>query len=156
MPLLIDGSNLLHRLPTSSRSRAAVRTLVLEATRHERMSVVVVFDGPPTLGAPDHEALGRVTIVYSGAASADDVIVGRLPAGRSARQWVVVTDDRALAGRARQRGATVRTLSVWSARPRPAPPRTRREPKLSSHEVAEWEEVFKGGRGRGGGGGPDP
>jgi predicted RNA-binding protein with PIN domain len=143
MPLLIDGNNLLHHLPKSSRARSGVRALVLEATRHERMSVVVVFDGPPAAGSPEHEALGRVAIVYSGAGSADEVIIRRIPAGRSARQWVVVTDDRALADRVRQRGATVRTLGEWSARPRPAPPRTRTEAKLSSREVAEWEEVFK-------------
>jgi len=147
MPLLIDGNNLLHRLPKSSRTRSAVRSLVLEATRHERMSVVVVFDGPPAPGSPSHEVLGRVAIVYSGATSADDVIVGRIPAGRSARQWVVVTDDRALADRARQRGAAVRTLGEWSARPRPAPPKARTEPKLSSDEVAVWEKLFKDRRG---------
>ncbi len=146
MPLLIDGNNLLHRLPKSSRTRAGVRALVLEATRHERMSVVVVFDGPPAPGSPEHEALGRVAILYSGASSADEVIVGRIPAGRSARQWVVVTDDRVLADRVRQRGAATRTLAEWSARPRPTPPRTRAEAKLSSREVAEWEEVFRGGR----------
>ncbi len=148
MPLLVDGNNLLHRLPKPARTRSAVRTRVLEATRHERMSVVVVFDGPPPAGSPADEALGRVTVVYSGASSADDVIIGRIPAGRSARQWVVVTDDRALANRAHQRGAAVRTLGEWSARPRPAPPRTRTEAKLSSREVAEWEKVFKGGRKR--------
>ena len=88
-------------------------------------------------------------MVYSGAVAADDVIIGRIPAGPGARQWVVVTDDRALAGRARESGAAVRTLGEWSARPRPVPPRTRAEAKLSSSEVAEWEEVFKGGRKRG-------
>jgi predicted RNA-binding protein with PIN domain len=148
MPLLIDGNNLLHRLPESSRTRSGVRALVLEATRHERMSVVVVFDGPPAAGSPEHEALGRVAIVYSGASSADEVIIGRIPGGRSARQWVVVTDDRALADRVRQRGAVARTLREWSARPRPAPARARTDAKLSSREVAEWEEVFKGGRKR--------
>jgi len=148
MPLLVDGNNLLHRLPKPSRTRSAVRALVLDATRHERMSVVVVFDGPPPTGSPGHEALGRVTVVYSGAVAADDVIISRIPAGRRAREWVVVTDDRGLAGRARERGAAVRTLGEWSARPRPAPPRNRAEAKLSSSEVAEWEEVFKGGRKR--------
>ena len=145
MPLLIDGNNLLHRLPKPGRTRSAVRALVLEATRHERMSVVVVFDGPPPTGAPEHEVLGRVAVVYSGASAADDVIIGRIPAGRRAREWVVVTDDRGLTGRARERGAATRTLAEWSARPRPAPPKARAEAKLSSREVAEWEKVFKGG-----------
>lgn len=147
MPLLVDGNNLLHRLPKGSRTRSAVRALVLDATRHERISVVVVFDGPPPTGSPERELLGQVTVVYSGAAVADDVIIGRIPAGASARQWVVVTNDRALAGRARERGAAVRTLGEWSARPRRAPSRKHTEAKLSSREVAEWEEIFNGGRG---------
>jgi hypothetical protein len=110
------------------------------------MSVVVVFDGPPPAGAPEHEALGPVTVVYSGAMAADDVIIGRIPAGASARQWVVVTDDRGLAGRARGRGAAVRSLGEWSARPRRAPSRKHSEAKLSPREIAEWEEIFRGGR----------
>lgn len=146
MPLLVDGNNLLHRLPTTSRTRSAVRALVLDATRHERMSVVVVFDGPPPDGSPEREALGRVTVVYSGTAAADDVIIRRIPDGAGARQWVVVTDDRGLAGRAREQGAAVRTLGEWSARPRRAPSRKHTEAKLSSREVAEWEEIFRGGR----------
>jgi len=156
MPLLVDGNNLLHRLPKPARTRSAVRAMVLEVTRHERMSVVVVFDGAPPTGSPAHEVLGRVTVVYSGASSADNVIIGWIPAGRSARQWVVVTDDRALADRSRQRGAAVRTLGEWRARPRPAPSKARTEPKLASREIAEWEKVFKGGRGSGGRGGPNP
>jgi hypothetical protein len=145
MPILLDGNNLLHRLPASDRSRSSVRKLVLDATRHERMSVVVVFDGPPPAGAPDHEPLGRAVVVYSGSVAADEVIIGRIPAGQAARQWSVVTDDRGLAARARRLGATSRTLREWMARSRLAPPRPRTEPRLSSREVAEWEEFFTGG-----------
>lgn len=146
MPLLVDGNNLLHRLPKASRTRSAVRALVLDATRHERKLVVVVFDGPPPAGSPEREALGPVTVVYSGAAAADDVIIGRIPSGASARQWVVVTDDRGLSARARERGAAVRSLGEWSARPRRAPSRKHTEAKLSSREIAEWEVIFKKGR----------
>lgn len=147
MPILIDGNNLLHRLPAAGRSRSAVRSQVLDVARRERMSVVVVFDGPPPPGAPAEESLGRVIVVYAGAQPADEVIVARIPSGTAARQWIVVTDDRGLAERARQRGASTRTLREWMARPRPAPTRPRTEPKLSSREVAEWEE-FLGSRKR--------
>jgi hypothetical protein len=143
MPLLVDGNNLLHRLPKPSRTRSAVRALVLDATRHERMSVVVAFDGPPPAGSPERELLGRVTVVYPAPPPPMTVIIGRPGTERAhgGRDRC-----RKLAGRARERGAAVRTLGEWSARPRPAPPRTRAEAKLSSSEVAEWEEVFKGGR----------
>jgi hypothetical protein len=116
--------------------------MILDAVRNERMSVTVVFDGPPPSGAPSRESLGSATVVYSGSTSADDVIIDRLPAGRDAAQWVVVTNDRELEHRARRRGATVRGLDRWIQRSRPTARRPRPESKLSSHEIAEWERYF--------------
>jgi hypothetical protein len=142
VPILIDGNNLLHHLPAGQRSRAAVRRRALDSVRHESVSVTVVFDGPPPAGSPSSESLGRVTVVYSGDRTADDVIIRMIPTGASARQWSVVTDDRGLADRARARGATVRRLAEWRSRREPAPRRASFEPKLSSHEVAEWEDFF--------------
>jgi uncharacterized protein YaiI (UPF0178 family) len=145
MPLLVDGNNLMHSLPRKHADRGEVRRLVLDACRNERMRVTVVFDGPPPVGAPTRELLGSVTVVYSGSASADDVILRHVPAGTSAREWVVVTDDRGLAERARRRGAQVRSVGAWH-RPRGARPHApTRQPKLSSREVAEWEEFFSSG-----------
>ena len=109
MPILVDGNNLLHRLPSSERSRGSVRRQVLDATRHETVSVTVVF-------------------------------------GTAAKQWSVVTDDRGLARRARDRGAQVRSLADWQRRrKRPSPARPRIESKLSSLEITEWETYFAGG-----------
>jgi len=143
MPLLVDGNNLLHGLNLGRSSRTAVRRLVLDACRHERRRVTVVFDGPPPGGAPSRESLGAVTVVYSGAAAADDVIVRQLPAGREARDWVVVTDDRGLQRRARERGAEVRSLADWRRHRLARPRRQAPESKLSSREVAEWEDYFR-------------
>jgi hypothetical protein len=146
MPILLDGNNLLHRLRPGPVSRTRVRQLVLDACRRERMQVVVVFDGPPPAGTPEREHLGRVEVVYSGAESADQTIVRRIGDARSARVWVVVSDDRGLAARARNRGAEVRGLDQWLAR---RPPRSRGaspEPALSSREIAEWQQFFSGTR----------
>lgn len=141
MPILLDGNNLAHRL--DDRSRSSVRKQVLEATRHETVSVTVVFDGPPPAGAPPKESLGRVTVVYSGSKTADDVIIGLLPSGSAAKQYSVVTDDRGLASRVKDRGATVRSLAEWRRRRKTkTPTRPRVESKLSSHDVAEWESFF--------------
>jgi len=145
VPILLDGNNLLHRLPTSQRNRSAVRTQVLEITRHESMSVTLVFDGPPPAGAPARESLGRVTVVYSGTRTADDLIVGMIPSGSEAKQFSVVTDDRGLATRVKDRGAKVRRLSEWQGRRKQMQPRRAGfESKLSSHDVAEWESFFAG------------
>jgi hypothetical protein len=145
MPLLIDGNNLLHSLPPSERSRADVRHLVLETVRRERLQVTVVFDGPPPDGSPKVEHLGRVTVRYSGSSSADDLILRVLPDGSRASEWAVVTDDRELGNRVRDRGGRVLSLSEWHSRkPRP-PHRLAHEPKLSSHDINEWEEFFSSG-----------
>jgi len=146
MPILLDGNNLLHRLPKASRSRAEVRRLVLESTRHEKALVAVVFDGPPPADGVPMESLGKVTVLYSAPKSADDVIISRLPEGPAARNWVVVTDDRKLAMRARNRGAHVRSLREWRSRRPQQHRRQRVESKLSSHELDDWERFFREGR----------
>jgi hypothetical protein len=142
MPILLDGNNLLHRLPKANRTRADLRRLVLEATRNERASVIVVFDGPPPAAAAPEEFLGKVTVVYAAPKSADDVIISRLPIGPAARNWVVVTDDRGLARRARDRGAELRRLDEWHSRRSVRPQRPPLESKLSSREVEDWERYF--------------
>jgi len=147
MPILLDGNNLLHDLPPGTRTREEVRRLALERVRHERQRVTVVFDGPPPTGSPDREALGRVTVVWSGARSADDVIVASLPDGPTARQWVVVSDDRELVRRARDRGAETRPLAAWRARP-PRPGRVDRPTEGAARvgDIASWESYFAAGR----------
>lgn len=143
MPILIDGNNLLHGLPRGSRTRSDVRRLALDRVRHEHQRVTVVFDGPPPTGSPEREALGKVSIVWAGSRSADDVIVASLPSGPEARQWVVVTDDRGLARRAQDRGAEVRPLAAWRARSsgRGRGVRAERETHRVG-DVASWEAYF--------------
>jgi hypothetical protein len=142
MPIVIDGNNLLHSLPGGSRNRENVRRDALDAVRGEGLRVTVVFDGPPPPGSPDTEHLGQVTVRYSGAASADEVILGLIPRGGAASQWAVVSDDRGLRELARQRGAKVRSLAEWRDRRRPPPRRVPHERGLSSRELADWEDYF--------------
>lgn len=146
MPILIDGNNLLHALPPGERSRDSVRRLILDQTRRERITVTVVFDGPPPEGASDRENLGAITIVYSGATTADDVIARRIPRGPAARSWTVVTNDRELAQRVTMHGATVRGVKAWLSRKgRPqGRTRVRTEAPLSKAEVEDWERYFEG------------
>jgi len=142
MPLVIDGNNLLHSLPSNQRSRDNVRRRVLETVRHETLRVTIVFDGPPQGGSPAIEHLGRVTIHYSGDSTADDVILRVLPKGRDVSAWTVITDDRGLRSRVRQAGGHVRSLAEWRRRGPRSPRRPAHEPKMSSHEVADWEKFF--------------
>jgi len=151
MPILLDGNNLLYRLPAGQRSRTDVRRLVLDLVRHESTRVLVVFDGPPPDGSPERESLGRASVLYSGSRSADDVIIGRLDQARRPREWVVVTDDRALGRRAREQGAEVRGLARWqsklqaAARDHPPGDDPGREARMSQEELHQWEELFSAG-----------
>jgi hypothetical protein len=142
MPVIIDGNNLLHSLPGHEQNRDSVRRRALDAVRQGGMSLTVVFDGPPSAGSPDPEHLGRLIIRYSGAFSADDLILRLIPRSGRASEWVVVTDDRALRERVRELGGEVWTLGEWRSRRPRKPRRVSREPKLSSREVADWEDFF--------------
>lgn len=148
MPILVDGNNLLHRLPKDRRSRDDVRSLLLEQTRFERISLTVVFDGPEPEGGISREHLGAVTVRYSGSRSADSVILSSLPES-GATDWTVVTDDRELARAAKDRGARIRSVAQWlGRRRRPRRPKhTTAEPKLPSREVAQWQAAFEQGAG---------
>lgn len=142
MPIAVDGSNLLHYLRAD---RTRVRQLSLQLARREGIRLTVVFDGPPPSGTPARESLGAVSVIWSENRSADDVIVQLLPQGRAARNWSVVTDDRGLGQRVRDRGATVRSLKDWSAKlqMRAAGDPHDRDRQLSADEVAEWEMLFR-------------
>ncbi|NOZ77636.1 MAG: hypothetical protein GXP48_00375 [Acidobacteria bacterium] len=148
MPFLIDGNNLMHALPAGRRSRDAVRQMMLDLARRERISITLVFDGPPATGVPERENLGRVTVIYSGASSADDVLIRLLPQRPAVQSWTLVTDDRELTARARNAGARTRRLSEWRhkltgvIRPGGKPEKT-----LSEAEIHEWEDYFRKGGG---------
>jgi len=142
MPVIIDGNNLLHSLPSREQNRDSVRRRALDTVRQGGMSLTVVFDGPPPVGSPDPEHLGRLTIRYSGASSADDLILRLLRKSGRALEWVVITDDRALRARVSEQGAQVRTLREWQSRRPRKERRISREPKLSSRELADWEIFF--------------
>jgi hypothetical protein len=145
MPVLIDGNNLMHTLPPGERDRRSLRQRALELVRNEAIDVTVIFDGPPPEASPDIEHLGRLTIRYSGNQSADDAIVQLITSRGDPERWRVVSDDAELRSRVRRCGGGVISLRDWRAR-RSRTPRARpHEPRLSSHEIADWEDFFASG-----------
>lgn len=146
MPILVDGNNLLHRLPHRYRDRPELRRLCLDLVRRDGLQLLLVFDGQPPAGSPPRESLGRLTILYAAPRTADDAIIASLPPAPRARSFVVVTDDRELGLRARRAGASVRPLRDWWPKLLATGPDRSREGGLSADEVAEWEELFSGPR----------
>ena len=105
MPFVIDGSNVIGRSGADLRGDDPKRQLVrllASFARAKRTRVVCFFDGPEP--ASFAKSLGSVSVVFSGAASADDLIVKRVSSGRG---WTVVTSDRGCAARVEGRHVTV-------------------------------------------------
>jgi predicted RNA-binding protein with PIN domain len=98
VPWLLDGNNLAR-----GRDRESVRRAALAVARHERVRILVFFDGAPPQGAGEAEKLGSVEVRY--VAHADSAILAFLRG--SGRGWRVATDDRALGLAARAAGADV-------------------------------------------------
>ena len=135
MPYAIDGSNVGGRLrgARGARDRAGVLELVRRWAGRRRR-VVLVFDGPPDEALPDH--LGNLEIRYSGLNEADAVILALVrPA---ARDWRVVTEDRALAARCRELGAEVLDARSLASEAESPDPRPGDEPV----DVDDWRRWF--------------
>ena len=110
--LLVDGTNLLHALsqgPEPMPSAALVGRL--RGIVPGDISIELVFDGPHERGLRGERIAAGVRVRYSGARSADSVIlslVGEVAATEgtaAAGTILVVTDDRDLRTRLRMRGA---------------------------------------------------
>jgi hypothetical protein len=89
--------------------------------------------------------MGALTVRYAGNRSADDAIIEAVERSKARRDCHVVTDDRALAERARQRGA--RSLSVsdfWGRLADETPARG----EGKSVDVDDWMSFFSDDRNR--------
>jgi len=148
MPYLVDGNNLLGLATGKSRpseqERRELLRRIADRLRAERGRVLVVFDGPSESGRSE-SALGTLTVRYSGNRSADDVIVEAASRSRAPADQFVVTDDRALAARAREAGA--RTLPAGTFLDRISRP-AGAEGKRDSVDVDDWVGFFSDDRNR--------
>jgi predicted RNA-binding protein with PIN domain len=105
MPWVIDGSNVIGRSGADLRGDDPKRQLVrllASFARAKRTRVVCFFDGPEPPSFAKN--LGGVSVVFSGATPADELIVKRVSSGRG---WSVVTSDRGCAARVAGRHVAV-------------------------------------------------
>ncbi len=156
MPYLIDGHNLIPKIPSLSLQAIddEVQLIKLLKTfcRQRRKRVDVYFDNAP-VGQSRTRKFGSVTahFVRQGR-TADDAIYTRLRSlGRSARNWVVVSSDREVQAAARSVHAHVISSDVFaqeleqSARGEisvPPDPESDANLALSQEEVNDWLRLF--------------
>jgi len=153
MPYLIDGHNLIPRIPgldlASDDDEAQLILLVQEFCRLRRKSAEIYFDNAPP-GQPKARTYGQVSARFVRAGrTADDAIRARLlRLGAEARNWSVVSSDQqvqlaARAARAQSTSSetfahlladTLRTGEVTSGGDAKG--------TVSEGEVEEWLDLF--------------
>ena len=113
--LLIDGNNVLHRI-AGAADPTALRTLLpkLRAAIPETIATVLMLDGHADTGTYGRERIRRgFEIRHSGSFSADDALLRLIrdapPTER--HEMTLVSDDIALANRARMLGARTKRLA---------------------------------------------
>ena len=146
MPYFLDGNNLIGQArrtarPSEEDCLSLVREIA-ERLRRTRARAVLFFDGHGTGRA---SSLGNLTVRNAGSGSADDAIAAAIEASRTPGEIVVVTADRALAGRVRDAGAKcVRPDEFWErfGKPRGAGA-SKESPPVN---VEEWMRYFEEGK----------
>ncbi|MFZ6030456.1 MAG: NYN domain-containing protein [Chloroflexota bacterium] len=119
MPYLIDGHNLIAKVPGIHLHGIEDEQQLIERLqsycRMRRRQVDVYFDNAPP-GQPAVRKYGAVTAYFvRQGKTADQAIQDRLlRLGRGARNWVVVTSDRAVQAAARASQATVMSSEAFA------------------------------------------
>jgi rRNA-processing protein FCF1 len=110
--LVVDGTNLLYALSRGAdRQPPAALVGRLRAIIPAPVAIELVFDGPAERGLRGERIASGVRVRYSGARSADAVILsladeaGATGGAEATAGMLVVTDDRDLRGRLRTKGA---------------------------------------------------
>lgn len=154
MTLIIDGHNLIPRLPginlADPDDEAQLVKLLQEYCRLRRKSAEVYFDQAPA-GQAGIRRYGQVraNFVRSGI-TADEAIMARLrQLGKKARNYKVISSDRQVQQAARGVHATVVTAeefaAEWQALSEQVPELDPRNRLLSEEEMEAWEKLFKRG-----------
>lgn len=151
MPILIDGHNLIGRLPTLSLQDPddEEKLVLLLKSYHARTgkAITVVFDPGRTSARTKVRRLGGIEVVFAPhGGSADAVIAGRVRQSQNPPAWLVVTSDQKLASTVTRLGARVQSAEAFaSAMPRPAEelPEWKDAPP-SPEEVEAWLDLFEG------------
>jgi len=151
VPVLIDGHNLIGRLPDVSladpddEARLVSRLQGYAGRTGKR--VTVVFDRGLPGGCSQALSSGSVEVVFAPTGrNADGVLIERIRRARNPRGLLVVTSDHEVMAAARRRGARVihAEAFVRELEPSPLSPGGRKEDvHLSPDELEVWLELFE-------------
>jgi hypothetical protein len=148
MALLIDGHNLIGRLPDLSlddphdEAKLVARLRTYCARTGKRATVA--FDHGLPGGRSRELSGGRVEVVFASAGrTADGILRGRIRRARDPRGLTVVTSDREVMAAAQARGSRVIRSEEFALQlSAPSPGGVEEDVHLSADELAEWLKVF--------------
>ena len=152
MPYLVDGHNLIGRMPGLSLAdpddEARLVQLLRRFASRRKKRVTVVFDKGLPGGKSSLSGAGVEVQFAPSSSTADALIRRRVRELRDPPNWTVVTSDAELAAAARARGARVMPSAEFAALLTTGGRAAEKgEPRLSKEEVEEWLGVF-GRKGR--------
>jgi predicted RNA-binding protein with PIN domain len=155
MPYLVDGHNLIPRLPGLSLTdledeRALIERLGIFALS-KRTQIEVYFDQAPPSRA-GRKSFGRIKAHFiREGTTADQAIISRLQRlGKSAQNWTVVSSDRVIAAEARGVRSPVISSEEFAALLSQTITEIQEEvtkgedPDVSEGEVNYWLDRFQG------------
>ncbi len=152
MPFLIDGHNLIPKIPNLSLSAIDDETHLIELLqdfcRLNQKDAEIFFDNAPP-GQSRKLKKGRITVNFvRQGRTADTAIEDRLTQlGNSARNWTVVSSDRAVQASARQFRAYVMSSEKFSDllenMGRKESTNSSGEGNLPVIDVEDWIKFFK-------------
>jgi predicted RNA-binding protein with PIN domain len=150
VPILIDGHNLIGRLPTLSLQDPGDEEMLVSLLKSYRArtgkAITVVFDPGGAFALPQRRRDGGIEIIFAPHnSSADAVIIYRLQRSRDPQQWLVVTSDRELAETVARQGARLRSAEDFAAELgvlQDGSPEWKDRPP-SPAEVKDWLALFE-------------
>ena len=150
VPILIDGHNLIGRLPGISLQdpddeEKLIRLLISYRARTGK-AITVVFDPGVAFALPQSRRFHGVEVVFAPhGGSADGIIARRVQRSRDPRAWLVVTSDQELAERVARRGARVRRAGDFAAELGPPGDLSPdwKDAQPSPEEVESWLAQFE-------------
>ncbi|MGD2145949.1 MAG: NYN domain-containing protein [Anaerolineae bacterium] len=150
MPVLIDGHNLIGRLPDirleDEHDEAQLVSRLQAYAGRTGKRVTVVFDRGLPGGVSRALSRGRVEVVFAPTGgSADQVLLRRVRRARDPRGLIVVSSDREVIAAAEDRGARVVRSEAFVDQMEGAPASEgdkESEVHLGPEEVDAWLELF--------------
>lgn len=150
MPILIDGHNLIGRLPAISLSdpddeEKLVRRLQSYRARTGK-AITVVFDPGATFALSGAHRSGGIDVVFAPHGSnADAVIARRIRRSKNPRDWRIVTSDAELAATVTRLGARVQPAEAFAAEldAIQAAAAEQSDKPLPPAEVEAWLAIFE-------------